>query len=166
MSKPSPRNFDGRPVFISADQRGSAVQSSGNFLAASRKFRAGIDKRKLASFRNRSDSARRNMTAAAQTRDEAQVGIFKTLEHTPRLFIVDERPRGSRQLSRSAAVERGSAPASGATGDALVVGFCGRRDEPESASAARSVRREGAPNNRRGGGAPHRSHRWTNRRTK
>lgn len=36
------------------------------------------------------------MMAAAQVRDEAQVRILKTREHTPRLFIVDEWSRGER----------------------------------------------------------------------
>jgi hypothetical protein len=50
----------------------------------------------------------------------------------------------------------GSAPASGAANDALVVGIFGvRAFEPVSLSDASGVRREGAPKRSRGGCAPH-----------
>jgi hypothetical protein len=51
--------------------------------------------------------------------------------------------------------ELGRAPASGAADDALVVGFRMRACEQFRPFAARRVRREGAPNSSRGGGAPH-----------
>ena len=69
------------------------------------------------------------------------------MQHQLRLAVV--------ALAGTIQVELGSAPAPGAADDALVVGIRVCVSEPFGAGAARSVRREGAPNRSRGGCAPH-----------
>ena len=59
-----------------------------------------------------------------------------------------------RILSRSDAVELGSAPAPGAAGDALVAGIDGHVEKPDESLSTRDIRHEGVPNRSRDGCAP------------